>query len=134
MASQPFKAVLAYNREPGIGAEEYDDWLYNVHIPDLLANPFLDKMVVNTTRDVVHKASDGTPVTKEGAPVPFRVAELHFSDEQAFHQYTQWFAAHPPARERGPSGRTDFMFYVITEVQEFTREHPPIWPKPTEES
>lgn len=115
------KAVLAYTYNPALTQEEYEKWLDEVHVPDLLSNPYLEKIVFNTTREVVKRASDGTIVTKPENPVPFRVAELHFQNEQTYQLYKDWFKENPPPSERGPSGRTDFIFYVITDVREITR-------------
>jgi hypothetical protein len=114
------KAIVGYTLEPGVTPESYDDWLWNVHTPDLLANPHLDKIVYNTVLGPVATASSDTMVLPRGLSL-YRIAELHFRDMPAYEAYRAWFTAHPIPAERGPAGRTHFEFYVLTEVAEATR-------------
>lgn len=111
------KTILGYQIEPGVSEEEYEDWLFNVHAPDILANPFVDKLVFNKVLRPVPFASGGTPVHQ--ALSLYRIAEMHFADEQAYANYLQWFEDHPVPAERSPAGRTAFKFYVMTSAQEF---------------
>lgn len=114
------KALVGYDVEPGLTREEYDRWLWDIHVPDLLANPHLDRIVFNTVIEQAETTSDGrTP-----APQPmslYRVAELHFADLAAMERYRQWFSEHPIPPERGPAGRSDFRFYVVCSVEEAAR-------------
>ena len=41
------KTILGYDIVPGVTPEEYEPWLFEVHAPDLLANPYLDRIVFN---------------------------------------------------------------------------------------
>jgi hypothetical protein len=114
------KAILGYEVAEGVTPEEYERWLFDVHAPDLLANPHLDRIVFNKVLRPVRQASGGTVEVPEGYSF-YRIAELHFADEAAYTRYRDWFADHPIPAERGPAGRTDFRFYVIAESTEVTR-------------
>ncbi len=114
------KTILGYDIAPGVSSEQYEQWLFEVHAPDLLANPHLDRIVFNKVLRPVTQASGGT------APVPaghtfYRIAEMHYADEGAYQRYLDWVAEHPIPVERGPAGRTEFRFYLVTESTEATR-------------
>lgn len=114
------KTILGYDIVPGVSAEEYEKWLFEVHAPDLLANPYLDRIVFNKILRPVTRASGGTADVPIGYSF-YRIAEMHYADEQAYQNYLDWFVEHPLASERGPGGRTDFKFYLVTESTEVTR-------------
>jgi hypothetical protein len=114
------KTILGYDIVEGISAEEYERWLFEVHAPDLLANPYLDRIVFNKVLRPVRQASGGTAEIPEGYSF-YRIAEMHFADEEAYERYRQWFDDHPLPAERGPGGRTDFKFYLLAETTEVTR-------------
>lgn len=114
------KAVLGYDIAPGVSPEEYEAWLFDVHAPDLLANPHLDRIVFNKVLRPVRQASGGTADVPEGLSF-YRIAEMHYADEAAYQAYLDWFAENPIPAERGPGGRTDFAFYLITESTTVTR-------------
>lgn len=113
------KTILGYQIEPEVSEEEYEDWLFNVHAPDILANPFVDKLVFNKVMRPVPFATGGTPVHQ--ALTLYRIAEMHFADEKAYENYLQWFADHPVPAGRSPAGRTAFKFYVVASSREFGR-------------
>jgi len=115
------KAILGYEVAEGLTPEEYERWLFEVHAPDLLANPYLDRIVFNKVLRPVRQASGGTAEIPEGYSF-YRIAEMHFADEDAYTRYREWFTDHPIPAERGPGGRTDFKFYVLAESTEVTRE------------
>jgi hypothetical protein len=116
-----FKTILGYDIEVGVSAEEYEAWLFDVHAPDLLANPHLDRIVFNKVLRPVTQASGGTADVPAGATF-YRIAEMHFADEAAYERYRDWWTDHPLPAERGPAGRTKFKFYVMAESREVTRE------------
>lgn len=108
------KAILGYDIVEGVSEEDYERWLFEIHAPDLLANPNLDRIVFNKVLRPVTTASGGT------AEVPpsqlfYRIAEMHFRDEAAYEAYRAWFTENPLPADRGPGGRTAFRFYLITE-------------------
>lgn len=116
------KTVLGYDIEPGMSEEEYERWLFEVHVPDILANPHVERLVFNKVLRPVRRTSDGsTPV--EGQTF-YRVAEMHFADEGAYERYLEWFRDNPIPVERSPKGRTAFKFYVVTSVTEVDRSGP----------
>lgn len=117
------KALVGYTLVEGVTPEEYDRWLWDIHTPDLLANPHLDRIVYNTVLRPVESASGGTMQIPPSLPL-YRVAELHFRDMAAYDAYRAWFTEHPLPRERGPAGRSDFKFYLLAEVVEATRASP----------
>lgn len=123
MTASKVKAILGYDLVEGVDVEEYERWLRQVHVPDLLANPFLDRIVFDTVVRPVTATSAGTPTTEEPMTF-FRIAELHFADHSAYEAYLAWFEEHPIPPERGPAGRTRFRFYVLTESVEVSRESP----------
>lgn len=115
------KTLVGYDIEPGVTPEEYDRWLFDVHVPDLLANPYLDRIVFNTTIRPVLRASGGS--TAIGNSLSFyRIAEMHFADDTAYNAYLTWFDEHPIPPARGPAGRTAFRFYLYASVKEVDRE------------
>lgn len=116
------KTILGYEIEPGVTPEEYEDWLFNVHAPDILANPHVDRLVFNKVIRPVRATSGQTPVP-EGASF-YRIAEMHFADEQAYERYLRWFEENPIAPERTPAGRTAFKFYVLAAAEVVQRERP----------
>jgi hypothetical protein len=114
------KTILGYDVVPGVTPEEYEKWLFEVHAPDLLANPYLDRIVFNKVLRPVERASGGTATVPDGYTF-YRIAEMHSADEDAYANYLAWFEEHPLPAERGPGGRTDFRFYLVTESTEVTR-------------
>ncbi len=116
------KTILGYDIVPGVSAEDYERWLFEVHAPDLLANPHLDRIVFNKVLRPVRQASGGTVSVPEGSSY-YRIAEMYYADEAAYQAYLDWFTEHPLAAERGPGGRTDFRFYLVTESTEVTRDN-----------
>lgn len=116
----PVKALVGYTLMPGMTPAAYDEWLWQVHTPDLLANPHIDKIVYNTVIRPVETASGDTMRLPASEPL-YRVAELHFKNMAAYDAYRAWFKNHPIPTERGPAGRTDFKFYVLTAVVEAVR-------------
>ncbi|MEQ4299975.1 hypothetical protein ABNF97_01060 [Plantactinospora sp. B6F1] len=115
------KTILGYEIEDGVSPEEYERWLFEVHAPDLLANPHLDRIVFNRVLRPVQQTSGGAADVPVGYTF-YRIAEMHFADEEAYQRYLRWFEEHPIPVERGPAGRTAFKFYLVTESTEVTRE------------
>lgn len=114
------KAILGHDIADGVSVEEYERWIWDIHYPDLLANPYLDKIVLNTVDRPINATSAGTPIMDE--PVSFyRIVELHYADRAAYENYLQWFVENPIPVERSPQGRTKFKFYVLADVSESTR-------------
>ena len=114
------KTILGYEIQPGVSAEEYEAWLFEVHAPDLMANPYLDHIVFNKVLRQVRQASGGSANVPAGYTF-YRIAEMHYADEEAYAKYLEWFGDNPIPAERGPAGRTDFKFYLVTESTEVTR-------------
>jgi hypothetical protein len=119
--STSVKAILGYDIIDGVSLDEYERWIWDVHVPDLLANPYLDKLVFNTVARPITATSSGSPTADEPQTF-YRIAELHFADHDAYERYTEWFVEHPIPPERGPAGRTNFRFYVLTDSVEATRD------------
>ena len=118
------KAILGYDIIDGVSIEEYEQWIWDIHVPDLLANPFLDRLAFNTVIRPITATSSGS----ETAPEPktfYRIAELHFKDLDAYDRYLEWFQANPIPPERGPAGRTAFGFYVLTDSVQAARTERP---------
>jgi hypothetical protein len=107
------KAILGYELEPGMTPETYEQWLFEIHAPDLMANPHLDRIIFNKVLRPVTSASGGTAAIPPSQSF-YRIAEMHFADEDAYTAYRAWFDDHPLPAERGPAGRTAFKFYLIT--------------------
>lgn len=114
------KTILGYQIEPGVTEEEYENWLFNVHVPDILANPYVDELVFNKVLRPVPATSGGTAVTQDLSL--YRIAEMHFADEEAYQNYVRWFEDHPVPADRSPAGRTAFRFYVVTSPTTVRRE------------
>ena len=116
------KTILGYDIVAGVSPEEYERWLFEIHAPDLLANPHLDRIVFNKVLRPVRHASGDTASVPVGDTF-YRIAEMHYADEDAYQAYLDWFTDHPLNPERGPGGRTDFRFYLVTESTEVTRDN-----------
>ena len=101
------KTIIGYTLVEGVVPADYEEWLWKVHTPDLLANPHLDKIVYNTVLRPVETASGGTMKLPQSLTL-YRVAEMHFRDMAAYEAYRAWFKDHPIPVERGPAERTDF--------------------------
>lgn len=120
MGTPAVKAILGYDIVDGMSVEDYERWLWDVHYPDLLANPHLDRVVVNTVLRPITSTSAGTSTGSDIAPFE-RIAELHFAEREAYENYLRWFEEHPIPVERSPQGRSEFRFYVLCETQEASR-------------
>lgn len=116
-----YKTILGYDIEDGVSEQEYEKWLFEVHAPDLLANPHLDRIIFNKVESRVTSASGGTAAIPSGETF-YRIAEMQFADEAAYRSYREWFKDHPIPLDRGPAGRTRFKFYVTATPTEVTRE------------
>lgn len=116
------KTVLAYDIEDQVDEEEYNAWIVDVHAPDLLANPHIDRLLFDTVLRPVETSSGGAS-SIENRYVPYRVAEIHYADEEAYEKSLEWFKENPIDPKRGPSGRTKFHFYVLTSVVSIDREN-----------
>ena len=124
MNSNPaVKALLGYDIVDGVSVHEYETWLADVHFPDLLANPYLDRLVTNTVLRPITATSAGTS-TRSEATTFYRVVELHFTDQAAYNAYLEWFEANPISEERSPAGRTAFRFYVLADSAVVDRDAP----------
>ena len=121
MNSTRVKAILGYDIIEGVSVEDYERWIWDIHVPDLLANPYVDKLVFNTVIRPIVSTSSGSPTAEEPETF-YRIAELHFADHDAYEKYLEWFRENPIPPERGPAGRTNFRFYVLTDSVEATRE------------
>lgn len=115
------KTILGYDIEAGVSEEDYERWLFEVHVPDILANPYVERLVFNKVLRPVPTTSDGSVAITSG-PSFYRVAEMHFRDEEAYAAYRAWFDEHPIPAERSPKGRTAFRFYLVTDVVEADRD------------
>ena len=101
------KVILGYQIEPGLTAQEYDRWLYDIHVPDLLANPHLRKIVFNTVIRMLRGDQDY-----------YRIAELHYDDQASYERARAWSEANPVPPERGAQGRTHFLFTCLCDAVE----------------
>lgn len=120
MSPPGVKAILGYDIVAGVSIDEYERWIWDVHVPDLLANPHLDRLVFNTVVRPITSTSAGSPTAQQPQSF-YRIAELHFVDHEAYERYLQWFEDNPIPPERSPAGRTMFRFYVLTDSVEATR-------------
>ena len=74
MRTSMVKAILGYDLVEGVSKEDYERWLWDVHVPDLLANPYLDRLVFNTVVRPVLSTSAGSPTAREPETF-YRIAE-----------------------------------------------------------
>lgn len=123
MFEQPqVKALLGYDIVDGVSIEEYERWLADIHFPDLLANPHLQRLVANDIIRPITASSAGTSTMEEPATF-YRIVELHFADRDAYDKYLAWFEENPIDPSRGPAGRTKFHFYVLADSSTTDRDH-----------
>lgn len=115
------KTLIGYDVEPGVSVEEYERWLREVHIPDLLANPHLTRLVFNTVLRPVTQTSGGAAPVEDGLTF-YRIVEMHFEDLAAYERYLEWFREHPIPAQRGPRGRTAFRFYLLADSFEASHD------------
>jgi hypothetical protein len=114
------KALVGYTLVEGMTPETYDKWLWEVHVPDLMQNPYIDRIVFNTVIEPVTQTSGNAASVGESLQL-YRVAEMHYESMDAYRKYREWFNDHPIPVERGPQGRTDFKFYLICSVEEASK-------------
>jgi hypothetical protein len=114
------KAIVGYELVDGVTPEDYERWLREVHVPDLLANPHVDRLVFNRIEEQVTTLS-GTAVPTGQDVELYRVGEIHFADLEAVQRYRDWFARNPLPAERTPERRVRVRFYVICTSEEVTR-------------
>ena len=114
------KTILGYQIAPGVSEEDYERWLFEIHAPDILANPHVDRLVFNKVERTVPYATGNVAIPRDLGF--YRIAEMHFADEAAYERYLAWFADHPIPAERSPAGRTAFLFYVVTTPTVVERE------------
>ena len=100
----------------------------NIAIALVLAGiaAFLVIMYTGNVQKQAHNSQQTTTVLVATADIPagytfYRIAEMHYADEDAYGRYLAWFEEHPLAPDRGPAGRTDFRFYLVTESTEVSR-------------
>lgn len=105
------KAILGYDIVPGMTVQEYENWLRDIHIPDLATIPGLKKVVLNTVKGIVR-----------GETTFYRIAELHYDSMETFERAKKWREENPVSEERSPKGKTDFKFYVVCESEAFDFE------------
>ena len=105
------KAILGYDIVPGMTVQEYENWLWDIHIPDLANIPGLKKVVLNTVKGIVR-----------GETTFYRIAELHYDSMETFERAKKWREENPVSEERSPKGKTDFKFYVVCESEAFDFE------------
>jgi hypothetical protein len=91
--------------------QEYENWLRDIHIPDLEKIPGLKKVVLNTVKGIVR-----------GETTFYRIAELHYDSMETFERAKKWREENPVSEERNPKGKTDFKFYVVCESEAFDFE------------
>lgn len=123
MSEPQVKAILGYDIVEGVPVEEYERWLWDIHYPDLLTNPYIDRIVVGTVVRPITTTSAGTPITDE-VQTFYRVVEMHYANREAYENYLRWFEEHPIPVERSPAGRTEFRFYVLCDVKVAERPAP----------
>lgn len=116
------KTVIAYDIVEGVDEQEYNDWIVDVHAHDLLANPYIDRLLFDTVLRPVTSSSGGASSINNQI-VPYRVAEIHYANEDAYEKSLAWFKENPIPSERGPAGRTKFYFYVLTTVVSIDRQN-----------
>ncbi len=104
---QGVRLVFAYRLQPGIDPAAFERWLYDIHIDDLVANPYIKRLVLNR----VIAGPDGEP------PRYYRTAEQHFDDEESYRKAQDWRREHPVSEERsaGPLIEVDFRVIVAGE-------------------
>lgn len=113
------RGVLAYDVCEPLTKEQYDEWLFDVHYHDLLANPYLKKIVLSTiSEERKAKLSSGAEVDGERF---FRLAELHFDSYDDYNEYVKWFQQHVVPADRTPAGKSAFKFYLLADVEEIAR-------------
>jgi len=117
------KTILGYDIAPGVSVEEYERWLFEVHVSDIMANPYVDRLLFNKILRPVTKTSGGTSAGENNLQF-YRIAEMHFADDASYAKYLAWFEDHPVPVERSPAGRTEFRFYLVTDVTEVDRSTP----------
>lgn len=91
---------------PGVEFADYEKWLKESHMTELLAIPGLRKLVFNDVKGVV-----------AGNVRPFRIVEQHFDDMEAYKKSREWLEKNPISQSRGRF--TNFVFFVVCETEEF---------------
>jgi hypothetical protein len=110
--TQPLeKSVLGYDIVSTMAVEDYERWLWDIHSPDLLLNPHLERIVFNTVTGTV-----------DGDVTFFRISELHIKDESSHAAWAKWHNENPVSVDRSPVGKTAFRFYVVVSGDDVRRD------------
>lgn len=94
------KTLIGYEIVAGISVVDYDTWIRDVHVPDLLANPYADGLVFNTVIEPVTQASGGS-MTIPACVSMFSRSRDPLRRRERIGAGSGGFAAHP-VRRRGP--------------------------------
>jgi len=121
------KTIPRYDIELGVTEREYERWLLEGHVPDIRANPHVDKPVLNSVTGHLPAISGGSLSTSEGLSF-YRFALMHFRARASYQVYRSWLAEHPIADECRPNGWARFGSYLVTEVIEVERGAPGLTP------
>jgi hypothetical protein len=105
---QGVRLVFAYRLRPGVDSSEFERWLYDIHIPDLVANPYIKRLVLNR----VIASPDGEPARY------YRTAEQHFDDEDAYRKSQEWREQHPVPESRSAAPLIEVDFRVVCSGEE----------------
>jgi hypothetical protein len=105
---QGVRLVFAYTLRPGIDPDEFERWLYDIHVPDLLKNPYIKRLVLNR----VIAAPEGEPARY------YRTAEQHFDDEETYRRSQEWRRQHPVPESRSAAPLIEIDFRVVCAGEE----------------
>jgi hypothetical protein len=100
------KVFIGYDLPGGLSEAEHEAWLKDIHLADMDRVPGLEKAVLNKSRWVVI-----------GNGAPAYLAELHYSDMDAYLASRDWLAANPFGPESQPTGKMTIKFLIVCESE-----------------
>lgn len=103
--------LIAYDVREPLSKQEHAAWLRE-HMHDLMANPWLDKIIWHTA------CADKKAMLPSSSVEFYRLEEMHFQDYAAYKSYLSWFKDQPPILPpRTPAGKSNFHFYLLSESE-----------------
>ena len=98
---------MGYNLAKGFSRAGHDQWIREVHLPDMNKVPGLEKIILNRTERVV-----------VGHDLPEYVAELHYPDMDAYLAGRSWIRRHPFPRDSRPEGKIIIRYMLVCQSRD----------------
>jgi len=118
--AKEFRGIVGYDVHPNKTKAEFLDWLWNKHYPDLLANPHVGKITLESVVAKKPRLSNGQVMNATNTTFE-HMAVLHFQGSAGYDRYVQFFVDNPIPADRSPTNFCQIKFYVLADAREVLR-------------